>query len=101
MNIAVKYLFNEYWFRVKFLVNYCLLPFCSGSVQAISVPGLDGRSCGDGGTWGPRPPGFSDDEISLSPPRHSYVLELGPRHHQYQYQAQCYGKHFYFYNREH
>lgn len=45
----------------------------SGSVQTLGVSGLDGR----GG------PGFSDDDVSLSPPRHSYVLELGPRHAAY------------------
>ncbi|KAJ8960751.1 hypothetical protein NQ318_020044 [Aromia moschata] len=47
----------------------------SGSVQTLGVAGFDGRSCGGAG--------FSDDEVSLSPPRHSYVLELGPRHAAY------------------
>lgn len=48
----------------------------SGSVQTIGLAGIDGRNNGTG-------PGFSDDEVSLSPPRHSYVLELGPRHAAY------------------
>jgi hypothetical protein len=47
----------------------------SGSLQTVGFAGLDGRSCGG--------PGFSDDEVSLSPPRHSYVLELGPRRSAY------------------
>lgn len=64
----------------------CLLNVCidilvivfltySGSVQTISFTGLDGRNY--------RNTGFSDDEISLSPPRHSYILDLGPRHAAY------------------
>lgn len=49
---------------------------CSGSVQNVGLHNIDGRGAG-----------FSDDEISLSPPRHSYVLELGPR--QQAYHAAC------------
>lgn len=48
----------------------------SGSVQTLGVSGFDGATCT--GTAG-----FSDDEVSLSPPRHSYILELGPRHQAY------------------
>lgn len=53
-----------------------MLFFCSGSsgFQPVNVTGFDGpiRS-------GPSA-GFSDDEGSLSPPRHSYILEHGTRH---------------------
>lgn len=49
---------------------------CSGSSQTLSFAGVDGRIGA-----GRNPAGFSDDEISLSPPRHSYVLELDHRHH--------------------
>ncbi|XP_050309904.1 FERM, ARHGEF and pleckstrin domain-containing protein 1-like isoform X2 [Anthonomus grandis grandis] len=58
--------------------------FQSGSVQTLSVPGIDEGGGRD------RAPGFSDDEISLSPPRHSYVLELGPRHHRQQHHQHRY-----------
>lgn len=56
---------------------WCIFLFCfvSGSVQNVGLHGFDGRSCGG--------PGFSDDEVSLSPPRQSYILELGPRHPAY------------------
>ncbi|XP_044752126.1 FERM, ARHGEF and pleckstrin domain-containing protein 1 isoform X2 [Coccinella septempunctata] len=53
--------------------------FQSGSSQTLSVSGLDGMvSSGSG------PPGFSDDEASLSPSRHTYDLELGQQHHHHQ-----------------
>lgn len=44
--------------------------------QPVNVTGFDGNSClRQSGT------GFSDDEGSLSPPRHTYILEQcgGPR----------------------
>ncbi|XP_015835280.1 FERM, ARHGEF and pleckstrin domain-containing protein 1 isoform X2 [Tribolium castaneum] len=49
--------------------------FQSGSVQTVGLAVLDGRCSNHHG--------FSDDEVSLSPPRHSYILELGSRHQAY------------------
>lgn len=61
---------------------------CSGSVQTLGVAGCDGAAgnvgVDDGGELPARDgANFSDDEVSLSPPRHSYVLEFGPRHQAY------------------
>lgn len=57
---------------------------CSGSVQTLGFAGFDGHPPSVSQQHQSTATGFSDDEVSLSPPRHSYVLELGSRHQAYQ-----------------